>query len=59
MCWNTYPATPLSSAVLVSCHLLLLAALWAHRDAPELLPTLASLRPGVRLRHRSDDDDDD
>ena len=27
-CWNVFPSTPLSSSVLLGCHLILLAALW-------------------------------
>ena len=28
LCWNTYPSTPLSSAALHACHLILLVCLW-------------------------------
>ncbi|XP_043210039.1 lethal(2)neighbour of Tid protein-like [Amphibalanus amphitrite] len=28
LCWNTYPSTPLSSAALHCCHLVLIAGLW-------------------------------
>jgi alpha-1,3-mannosyltransferase len=30
-CWNTFPATALSSAVLTACHIALLALLWVGR----------------------------
>ena len=36
-CWNVYPATAISSSILLSCHLLILAQLWRNLVAPSIL----------------------
>ncbi|XP_037086192.1 LOW QUALITY PROTEIN: lethal(2)neighbour of tid protein-like [Pollicipes pollicipes] len=44
LCWNTYPSTPLSSAALHCCHLVLLGGLWRTGAV------LAQVAPPVGVR---------
>ena len=53
LCWNVFPATAWSSALLWTAHIVLLTSLWLNNSAPELAATASS----VRGRHALPDAD--
>ena len=50
MCWNVYPATAWSSALLWVSHLVLLTSLWANNRLPELAPAPVDSAAGSSRR---------